>query len=177
MWWARSSGHTPPAQQLAHRLQVFIPASLPGSALLQLVHDAAYVQAGCCCRGKAGTTSAGALALQGRTHLPLGHTVTDLGAARQAPAVRPTGFGLLPSAPLTLHRLQSFLGGTLDEARLRRIGFGEVTSTQLLIDRTLAEVAGGRGRDALTRAMVGLGYVDDLGWILDTVPGAGEDSA
>jgi hypothetical protein len=32
-----------------------------------------------------------------------------------------------------------------DQQRVRRIGFGEVVHTQALIDRTLAEVAGGRG--------------------------------
>lgn len=37
----------------------------------------------------------------------------------------------------------AFLAGRLDAAQLRRIGFGRVTSTQTLIDRTLAEVAGG----------------------------------
>ncbi|GAB4813155.1 hypothetical protein N2152v2_000201 [Parachlorella kessleri] len=36
----------------------------------------------------------------------------------------------------------SFLQGTFDEQHLRRIGFGEVTRSQTLIDRTLAEVAG-----------------------------------
>lgn len=32
-----------------------------------------------------------------------------------------------------------------DQQRVRRIGFGEVVHTQALIDRTLAEVAGGGG--------------------------------
>ena len=38
--------------------------------------------------------------------------------------------------------ISSFCSGQLDAAAMRRIGFGEVTSTQLLIDRTKAEVAG-----------------------------------
>lgn len=46
---------------------------------------------------------------------------------------------------LTVHSKQyvdHFLSGTLDEHQKRRIGFGNVTSERLLIDRTLAEVAG-----------------------------------
>lgn len=38
--------------------------------------------------------------------------------------------------------VDAFCSGTLDEQRMRRIGFGEVARTQALIDRTLAEVAG-----------------------------------
>lgn len=38
--------------------------------------------------------------------------------------------------------LDSFLSGTLDEARVRRIGFGPVTNTPVLAQRTLSEVAG-----------------------------------
>ena len=38
--------------------------------------------------------------------------------------------------------IDAFCAGTLDAAVLRRIGFGEVTRTQPLIDRTVAEVAG-----------------------------------
>ena len=36
----------------------------------------------------------------------------------------------------------AFLEGALDDARLRRIGFGAATNTQVLRERTLAEVAG-----------------------------------
>eukprot|EP00887_Chlorella_sp_A99_P000410 scaffold13.g410.t1 len=38
--------------------------------------------------------------------------------------------------------VDAFNTGTLDAQRMRRIGFGEVTRQQLLIDRTKAEVAG-----------------------------------
>ncbi|PSC74011.1 histone deacetylase [Micractinium conductrix] len=38
--------------------------------------------------------------------------------------------------------VDAFLGGSLDEQRLRRIGFGAAAATQTLINRTLAEVAG-----------------------------------
>lgn len=36
----------------------------------------------------------------------------------------------------------SFCSGTLDEAAVRRIGFGEVVRSPVLVERTLAEVAG-----------------------------------
>jgi acetoin utilization deacetylase AcuC-like enzyme len=38
--------------------------------------------------------------------------------------------------------VDAFCGGELDDQRVRRIGFGEATRSQLLVDRTLAEVAG-----------------------------------
>jgi hypothetical protein len=40
--------------------------------------------------------------------------------------------------------LERFNDGTLDPKRTRQIGFGEITSQPVLIDRTKAEVAGGR---------------------------------
>lgn len=53
----------------------------------------------------------------------------------------------LPSKELlclvhTQEYVDAFCSGTLDDKRVRRIGFGEVTRSQALIDRTLAEVAG-----------------------------------
>ena len=42
----------------------------------------------------------------------------------------------------TSEYVSSFCSGQLDAATLRRIGFGEVTKTRTLIDRTKAEVAG-----------------------------------
>ncbi len=38
--------------------------------------------------------------------------------------------------------VDSFCSGVLDAARLKRIGFGEVARSPVLIERTLAEVAG-----------------------------------
>ncbi|PRW61526.1 histone deacetylase [Chlorella sorokiniana] len=38
--------------------------------------------------------------------------------------------------------VDAFCSGSLDEQRMRRIGFGEATRSQVLIDRTLAELAG-----------------------------------
>ncbi|GAX76398.1 hypothetical protein CEUSTIGMA_g3843.t1 [Chlamydomonas eustigma] len=53
----------------------------------------------------------------------------------------------LPSEPdiLLVHDpdyLHAFNTGTLDEARMRRIGFGETTRTPILVERTKAEIAG-----------------------------------
>jgi len=42
----------------------------------------------------------------------------------------------------TAEYLAAFSAGALDEARVRRIGFGEATRSRTLIDRTKAEVAG-----------------------------------
>ena len=42
----------------------------------------------------------------------------------------------------TAEYVDSFTQGLLDEARLKRIGFGEVSRSPVLIERTLAEVAG-----------------------------------
>lgn len=42
----------------------------------------------------------------------------------------------------TAEYLDSFISGNLDDARMKRIGFGEVARTPVLIERTLAEVAG-----------------------------------
>ena len=42
----------------------------------------------------------------------------------------------------TAEYLRAFNTGTLDEARMRRIGFGEVARSGVLIHRTKAEVAG-----------------------------------
>lgn len=39
--------------------------------------------------------------------------------------------------------MRSFSSGALDDARMRRIGFGEATRSPVLIERTKAEVAGG----------------------------------
>ena len=38
--------------------------------------------------------------------------------------------------------VQAFCAGTLDAERVRRIGFGDVTRTAALIERTKVEVAG-----------------------------------
>lgn len=38
--------------------------------------------------------------------------------------------------------VDSFLSGSLDSHRIRRIGFGDVTNSQVLIDRTLSEISG-----------------------------------
>ena len=52
-----------------------------------------------------------------------------------------------PCSPLlqvhTEDYVHKFNTGTLDDAAVRRIGFGELSRTQLLIDRTKSEVAGG----------------------------------
>ena len=40
------------------------------------------------------------------------------------------------------HYLQRFQTGTLTAAEVRRIGFGDAVRSQVLIDRTIAEVAG-----------------------------------
>ena len=43
----------------------------------------------------------------------------------------------------TAEYVEAFTSGTLDEARVKRIGFGpDVTRSPILINRTLAEVAG-----------------------------------
>ncbi|BDA50809.1 Acetoin utilization protein AcuC [Coccomyxa sp. Obi] len=42
----------------------------------------------------------------------------------------------------TAEYVDSFTGGLLDEARMKRIGFGEVSRSPVLIERTLSEVAG-----------------------------------
>ena len=42
----------------------------------------------------------------------------------------------------TREYVDAFNNGKLDDARLRRIGFGAVTSTRSLIERTRSEVAG-----------------------------------
>lgn len=43
----------------------------------------------------------------------------------------------------TAEYVEAFTGGTLDDARVKRIGFGaDVTRSPILIERTLAEVAG-----------------------------------
>ena len=42
----------------------------------------------------------------------------------------------------TAEFVDSFTRGVLDEPRMKRIGFGEVTRSPVLIERTLSEVAG-----------------------------------
>ncbi len=43
----------------------------------------------------------------------------------------------------TAEFVRAFSGGALDDARMRRIGFGEASRSGVLIQRTKAEVAGG----------------------------------
>jgi hypothetical protein len=38
--------------------------------------------------------------------------------------------------------VNAFCGGSLDDGAVKRIGFGEVVRTPILVERTLAEVAG-----------------------------------
>ena len=38
--------------------------------------------------------------------------------------------------------MNAFCGGSLDDGAVKRIGFGEVVRTPVLVERTLAEVAG-----------------------------------
>lgn len=53
------------------------------------------------------------------------------------------GRGLTPVQVHTQEYVEAFTGGALDEARVKRIGFGgDVTRSPVLINRTLAEVAG-----------------------------------
>ena len=53
----------------------------------------------------------------------------------------------------TAEYVEAFTSGALDEARVKRIGFGpDVTRSPVLINRTLAEVAGGlRGLSSMPR--------------------------
>jgi hypothetical protein len=39
--------------------------------------------------------------------------------------------------------VERFCSGALDEAAVKRIGFGAVTRSPVLVERTLAEIAGG----------------------------------
>jgi hypothetical protein len=105
--------------------QVHAPAGLPAGEVVQLVHSAEFVDSFC-----SGTLGGGCLACSSSSFWQ--HSVAQ---------------------PRKLAILCTFAGSTTkptlscllaDDQRMRRIGFGAVARTQQLIDRTLAEVAGGQ---------------------------------
>lgn len=107
--------------------QVHAPAELPSRELLCLVHSEEYVDT--FCGGTLGKRAAAVGVLKWVLRLRLA----------SSRARRPwTTCGGCQRRKLPPHP-----AAPADKQRMRRIGFGEVARSRTLIDRTLAEVAGG----------------------------------
>jgi hypothetical protein len=118
-------------------LQVHVPPALPSRAMLELVSavgqcmrlaplDPSSKFPTWCCARMAGSSTA-----RSQDGLQLRVRCADI----------PLLTNLQAHDPKYVER---FCGGALDDNAVKRIGFGAVTRSPVLVERTLAEVAGGQ---------------------------------